>query len=90
MAAGGCCSLAVLVPCFAWSSLRDVPGDRSCLLHGCRTLLVPGSARPRGERMLPAPPVWLMPHHLLWRVRQGEWQAFEEPINPACEGFSWR
>lgn len=30
--------------------------------------------------------VWLMQHHLLWRVRQGEWQTFEEPINPACLG----
>lgn len=41
------------------------------------------------EKMLPAPAVWLMLHHLLWRVRQGEWQAFEEPINPMCKG-SWR
>lgn len=45
LAAGGCCNLAVFVPCFAWCSLHDTPGDRSCLPHGCGTRLVPGSAR---------------------------------------------
>lgn len=57
---------------------------------GCRKPLFPGSMQPAEaklhmERMLPAPAVWLMLHHLLWRVRQGEQQAFEEPINPACK-----
>lgn len=76
-------------PCWCGSSTTLL-----CFFPGCRKQLFPSSvwqaeAKLCRERMLPAPAVWLMLHHLLWRVRQGEWQDFEEPINPMCKG-SWR
>lgn len=85
-----------MLPCGEKNKVLHHPCQRRpattlpCFSLRCGKPLFPGSMWPAKaklcmKRMLPAPAVWLMLHHLLWRVRQGERQAFEEPINPACK-----
>lgn len=54
----------------------------ACMLYPGKKLCVGMAVHAEGAPST----VWLMQHHLLWRVRQGEWQTFEEPINSVCLG----